>query len=79
MGESTLSTLHIAVRLTCMYSVPITGLTLSNVHGTVSSSGYDVYILCASGACSNWTWTGVSVIGGKKDTACENVPSSASC
>ncbi|KAK4622067.1 Polygalacturonase [Fulvia fulva] len=59
--------------------VPITGLTLDNVHGTVSSSATDVYILCASGACSGWTWTGVSVTGGKTSTKCTNVPSPAQC
>lgn len=59
--------------------VPITGLTVSNVKGTVSSSGTNIYILCAKGACSSWTWSGVSVTGGKKSTACTNVPSGASC
>lgn len=59
--------------------VPITDLTLSNVKGTVSSSGTDVYILCGSGSCSDWTWSGVSVTGGKKSSACKNVPSGASC
>lgn len=41
--------------------VPITGLTVKNVKGSVSSSATDIYILCASGACSNWTWSGNSV------------------
>lgn len=59
--------------------VPITGLTVSGVTGTVSSSATNIYILCASGACSGWTWTGVSITGGKKSTACSNVPSGASC
>ncbi|KAK5695280.1 hypothetical protein LTR97_008786 [Elasticomyces elasticus] len=40
--------------------VPITGLTISGVTGSVSSSATDVYILCASGACSGWTWSGNS-------------------
>ncbi|KAK1675131.1 endopolygalacturonase precursor [Colletotrichum godetiae] len=55
--------------------VPITGLTLSKVTGSVASSATDVYILCASGACSNWKWSGVSVTGGKKSTKCSNIPS----
>ncbi|KAH8585650.1 putative extracellular polygalacturonase [Bisporella sp. PMI_857] len=59
--------------------VPITGLTLSKVTGTVTSSATDIYILCASGACSNWKWSGVSVTGGKTSTKCSNVPSPASC
>lgn len=59
--------------------VPITDLTISGVTGTVSSSATDVYILCASGACSGWTWSGVSITGGKTSTKCENVPSPAKC
>lgn len=59
--------------------VPITGLTMSNVKGTVSSSATDVYILCASGACSNWSWSGVSVKGGKTSSKCKGIPSGASC
>ncbi|KAF2136485.1 glycoside hydrolase family 28 protein [Aplosporella prunicola CBS 121167] len=61
--------------------VPITDLTISNVKGTVASSGTDVYILCGSGSCSNWKWSGVSVTGGKKSTKCSGIPSGsgASC
>jgi polygalacturonase len=59
--------------------VPITGLTVSGVTGTVSSSATNIYILCASGACSSWTWSGVKITGGKTSTACKNIPSGASC
>jgi len=59
--------------------VPITYLTLDGVTGTVESSATNVYILCASGACSDWTWDDVSVTGGKTSSECENVPSGASC
>ncbi|KAJ5776376.1 uncharacterized protein N7511_001387 [Penicillium nucicola] len=59
--------------------VPITGLTVSGVKGSVSSSATDVYILCASGACSGWTWSGNSVTGGKKSSKCKGIPSGASC
>jgi hypothetical protein len=59
--------------------VPITGLTVSGVKGSVESSATDVYILCASGACSDWTWSSVSVTGGKTSSKCKNVPSGASC
>ena len=58
--------------------VPITALTISDVTGSVSSSAKDVYILCGSGSCSGWTWSGVLVTGGK-EASCENVPSGASC
>ncbi|CAI7666025.1 unnamed protein product [Penicillium bialowiezense] len=59
--------------------VPITDLTLNGVQGSVASSATDVYILCATGACSDWTWKSVSVTGGKTSSACKNVPSGASC
>ncbi|KAK5115346.1 Polygalacturonase 1 [Meristemomyces frigidus] len=57
--------------------VPITGLTLNGITGTVASGATDVYILCAS--CSSWTWEGVSITGGKKSSSCKGVPSGASC
>lgn len=59
--------------------VPITDLTVSGVTGSVESSATPIYILCGSGSCSDWTWTVVSVTGGKQSTKCENVPSGASC
>jgi galacturan 1,4-alpha-galacturonidase len=54
--------------------VPITDLTIQNVVGTVASKGTNVYILCAKGACSNWTWSGNSVTGGQKSDKCLNIP-----
>ncbi|KAJ5618035.1 hypothetical protein N7537_003149 [Penicillium hordei] len=59
--------------------VPITGLTIDNVHGSVSSSATDTYILCASGACSNWSWSGVAITGGETSKKCTGIPSGASC
>lgn len=59
--------------------VPITGLTLNNVKGSVASKGTNIYVLCASGACSGWKWSGVNVTGGKTSTKCLNVPGSAKC
>lgn len=59
--------------------VGITDLTISSVTGSVASSATDVYILCGKGSCSDWTWWGVSITGGKKCSKCENVPSGASC
>jgi len=59
--------------------VPITDLTIDDVTGTVTSSATDIYILCGSGSCSDWTWSGVSVTGGRTSSKCENVPSGASC
>ncbi|KAJ5612282.1 hypothetical protein N7510_005476 [Penicillium lagena] len=61
--------------------IPITDLTLDNVSGSdgVDSSAYNIVIVCGSGACSDWTWTDVTVTGGKTYSSCENVPSGISC
>ncbi|CAG9766622.1 unnamed protein product [Ceutorhynchus assimilis] len=59
-------------------NIPITKLTLSNVKGTMSG-GMGVYILCASGGCSNWPWSGVSITSGKKSNYCTFTPSGFSC
>lgn len=59
--------------------VTISDLTIDGVTGTVESSAYDIYILCGSGSCTDWTWEDVDVTGGKTDSSCENVPSGASC
>ncbi|TGO41589.1 hypothetical protein BHYA_0019g00180 [Botrytis hyacinthi] len=56
--------------------VPITGLTVNNVHGTVSG-GQNVYILCAN--CSGWTWNKVAVTGGTEQKTCQGIPTGASC
>jgi len=58
--------------------VPITGLTMDSVKGTVSG-GTNIYILCGDGACSDWTWTDVDVTGGDDSSKCENIPTGASC
>ncbi|OBT46724.1 hypothetical protein VE00_02620 [Pseudogymnoascus sp. WSF 3629] len=53
--------------------VDISGITFKNVKGTVASSAYNYYILCGSGSCSNFTFSGTSITGGK--SSC-NFPSS---
>ncbi|KAH8668686.1 the polygalacturonase [Xylariales sp. PMI_506] len=56
--------------------VPITDLTVKGVTGTVESSATNVYILCGSGSCSDWSWSGDSVTGGKSaKSKCTNIPS----
>lgn len=59
--------------------VPIKNFILNNIVGTVVSTGTDIYIVCGSGSCSSWTWTGVSVTGGKTSTSCMGLPSGISC
>ncbi|KAI9158058.1 Endopolygalacturonase 1 [Paramyrothecium foliicola] len=53
--------------------VPITGLTINNVHGSVKSGGTNVYILCAN--AKNWAWSKINVTGGKKTKTCQGIPS----
>lgn len=46
--------------------VIISNISFLNVKGTVSSSSaYDYYILCGSGSCSGFTFSDVSITGGK--------------
>ncbi|PYI21901.1 putative extracellular endo-polygalacturonase [Aspergillus japonicus CBS 114.51] len=59
--------------------ISVKDITFEKVTGTVKSSATDIYLLCGSGSCSDWTWSGVSVTGGKKSSKCKNVPSGASC
>jgi polygalacturonase len=61
--------------------IPITDLKIENITGSggMESGAYNVVIVCGSGACSNWTWSGVSVTGGKDYASCQNVPSVATC
>ncbi len=59
--------------------VKISGLTLNGVTGRATSSATDIFIDCGDGSCTGWTWTGVSVTGGKKSSSCLHVPSGASC
>jgi polygalacturonase len=59
--------------------VAVINFVLQNVTGTVNSSAVNIYVECGVGSCSNWTWTGVSVTGGKNATNCQNVPAGISC
>ncbi|KAK8209487.1 putative extracellular polygalacturonase [Phyllosticta capitalensis] len=59
--------------------VPITGLTVSDVTGSVSDDATQIYILCADGACSDWSWSGVSITGGEASDECSGIPDGASC
>lgn len=59
--------------------IPITGLTIDGVTGTVEDDATKIYILCGEGSCSDWTWKDVNISGGKASNECENVPEGASC
>ncbi|KAJ8913485.1 hypothetical protein NQ315_013865 [Exocentrus adspersus] len=55
--------------------VPIKGLTVKNVHGSVDSGGVNVYIL-VQGA-SDWHFSNIDVKGGTKTKKCTGIPSGA--
>ncbi|KAL5338971.1 glycoside hydrolase [Aspergillus crustosus] len=59
--------------------IKVDDITFKKVTGTVKSSATDVYILCGSGSCKDWTWSGNKISGGKKSEKCKNVPSGGSC
>ncbi|KAF7590245.1 hypothetical protein BBP40_003129 [Aspergillus hancockii] len=59
--------------------IKVSDIMFEKVTGTVESSATDIYILCGSGSCSNWAWSGVSITGGKTSSKCKNVPSGATC
>ena len=60
--------------------VPITGFKLANITGTVAAGATGIFVNCGdSSSCADWTWSGISVTGGKRSTKCANVPSGISC
>ncbi|RAL06545.1 glycoside hydrolase family 28 protein [Aspergillus homomorphus CBS 101889] len=59
--------------------VTISGVKMEKVTGSVESDATDIYILCGSGSCTDFTWTGVDVTGGKTSSKCKNLPSGVSC
>nr|CAM33159.2 endopolygalacturonase 5 [Botrytis cinerea] len=56
--------------------VAISNFILENITGTVESTATNILIECGSGSCTDWTWTDVSVTGGKTSSSCLNVPTS---
>ncbi|OJJ46023.1 hypothetical protein ASPZODRAFT_16619 [Penicilliopsis zonata CBS 506.65] len=59
--------------------VTISGVTLTEITGSVDDDAVEIYILCGDGSCSDWTVSDVDITGGKTSDACENVPSTISC
>ncbi|KAJ3354162.1 hypothetical protein HDU83_005768 [Entophlyctis luteolus] len=51
--------------------MPITNVTLSNIHGTVPSKAYSVFVLCATGECTGFNWSNISVL--TKKTSCTGI------
>ena len=53
--------------------VTITGITMSNITGTVQSAAQNYYILCGSGSCSDFDFTNIAITGGTDDS-CNYTP-----
>ena len=45
----------------------------------MNSDATQILVECGVGSCTGWKWTDVKVTGGKKSTACLNLPSGVSC
>lgn len=59
--------------------VATNGVTVSNIifdgiAGTVESTGTDIFIYCGDGSCTDWTWEGIDITGGKTSTDCQYLP-----
>lgn len=60
--------------------VPITDFSLVNVTGTVLAKGTNIFVNCGdASSCAAWSWSGVSVSGGKKSGKCLHLPAGISC
>lgn len=52
--------------------LPITGLTINDVKGTVAKNGANTYILVKN--ASNWKWSNINITGGTKKVSCTGIP-----
>jgi polygalacturonase len=57
--------------------IKISHITLENITGSVKSGGANIYLLCAAGGCSDWTWSNIKITGGTKTGECRGAPPSA--
>ncbi|KAK2680414.1 Parallel beta-helix repeat [Fusarium oxysporum f. sp. vasinfectum] len=57
--------------------VPMTGIRIKNVTGTVKPAGKNIFILCAN--CKDWTFTNIDITGGQSKEKCVGVPAGAFC
>ncbi|KAJ3114047.1 hypothetical protein HK100_001813 [Physocladia obscura] len=56
---------------TAVSKMPITGVTMTNIHGTVTSGADSVFILCATGECTGFNWSEINIT--PKKTSCSGV------
>lgn len=56
--------------------IPIYGLTLTNITGTITGNARSVYIFCAAGGCFDFNWTNVTITPetGVKSSSCNFAP-----
>ncbi|EPQ28852.1 uncharacterized protein PFL1_03655 [Pseudozyma flocculosa PF-1] len=59
--------------------VKIQNLSIKGVQGSVGSSAVPVHIVCGSGSCTDWQWSGNEVQGGQKAGGCLNAPQGITC
>ncbi|CAG9767025.1 unnamed protein product [Ceutorhynchus assimilis] len=60
-------------------NIPITGLNMYNIKGTVQNKAQPYYIVCAQDGCLDWDWDDISVYG-EKESSCVNLhPDAISC
>ncbi|KAJ3143168.1 hypothetical protein HK100_006463 [Physocladia obscura] len=56
---------------TAVSKIPITGVKMTNIHGTVNSGAASVFILCATSTCTGFDWSQIDVT--TKNTTCTGV------
>jgi len=61
-------------------NIKIKDLWITNVYGTMTgSNAVKAYILCGSGGCSNFNWSGINVSGASKPNSCNVKPNGFNC
>ncbi|CAH1099205.1 unnamed protein product [Psylliodes chrysocephalus] len=61
-------------------NIKIKQLTMQGISGTLhGSNSQRVYILCGSGGCNNWSWSGVNLSGASKGDSCNFSPNGFPC
>ncbi|CAH1100341.1 unnamed protein product [Psylliodes chrysocephalus] len=61
-------------------NIPIKGLKMNRITGTMTGSKSSaIYVLCGSGACYNFNWSGVSISGASKGSYCNYKPPGVQC
>ncbi|XP_056634950.1 polygalacturonase-like [Diorhabda carinulata] len=61
-------------------NIVIKDLTLTNIYGTLSGTySTAIYVLCGSGGCSNWHWSGINLQGASQPNSCNYAPSGFTC